>query len=254
MLGFNRTHHMVQVVTDLEGREVKEWTRALRAKYRGQGTFTKLDWDRLLGDCQGTIDYPSALFAADLARLYPEAKVVMVNRGPEKWYESMSETVGAFKHPSLLRKLKEMYCRLVLPRMRDLESFWQEIRYAEGSHNFLTEKDKVIAFMRDKYDECRAAVPEERRIEWKVQDGWEPLCRHLGVDVPMVKDMATGEMVAAPFPKLNDREAYKRKHQRSMESMVTAANDVVFGLVGCGATAGAVAYGVYFVWKVMMRG
>ena len=49
MLGFNRTHHMVRVITDDEGREVKEWTRALRAKYRGQGTFTKLDWDRLLG-------------------------------------------------------------------------------------------------------------------------------------------------------------------------------------------------------------
>ncbi|OAR00929.1 hypothetical protein LLEC1_00609 [Akanthomyces lecanii] len=43
MLGFNRTHHMIYVVTDTENREMREWTRALRAKYRNSGTFTKLD-------------------------------------------------------------------------------------------------------------------------------------------------------------------------------------------------------------------
>ena len=31
----------------------------------------------------------------------------------------------------------------------------------------------------------RETVPKEKFLEWKVQDGWEPLCRHLGVeDVP----------------------------------------------------------------------
>lgn len=53
MLGFNRTHHMIHVVGDTENREMREWTRALRAKYRNSSTFTKLDWDRLLGDCHG---------------------------------------------------------------------------------------------------------------------------------------------------------------------------------------------------------
>ncbi|OAA78767.1 hypothetical protein LEL_02253 [Akanthomyces lecanii RCEF 1005] len=250
MLGFNRTHHMIHVVTDTENREMREWTRALRAKYRNSGTFTKLDWDRLLGDCQGVIDYPSALFAADLAQLYPDAKVVMLNRDPEKWYESVSETVAAFQSPGLLRRVKMLYCYLFAPPMRDMAGFWTEIHHAEGNYNHFKEKEKAIAYMQKSYDECRAVVDEERRIEWKVQDGWEPLCEHLGVEVPKVKDETTGEIVTAPFPRINDRAMFQQNVERNVQGMMARANEAVFGVVGRSVVLGAVGYGAYVAWKV----
>ena len=41
----------------------------------------------------------------------------------------------------------------------------------------------------------RRDVPANRLLELEGSDGWEPLCRFLGVDVP-----------AGPFPCLNERE------------------------------------------------
>ncbi|KAM3508560.1 hypothetical protein MY11210_006668 [Beauveria gryllotalpidicola] len=251
MLGLNRTHHMIQVGTDPDRRERQEWTRALRAKYRGKGTFTKLDWDRLLGDCQGCIDYPSALFAADLAQLYPGAKVVMLNRDPDKWHESMCETLATLRaQSSLVSQLRQLYCYLFNGQMRDRASFWREIQHAEGGYDLVAEKDKAIAFMKQKYDECRDAVEEERRIEWTVQDGWEPLCKHLGVEVPMVEDRGTGKLVEAPFPRVNDRNMFQQNMELYMAHMVAETNDVVFSLLGRGVTLAAMGYGAYTVWRM----
>ncbi len=251
MLGFNRTHHMFHVSTDPEGVEVREWTRALRAKYRRDGTFTKRDWDRLLGDCQGCLDYPSALFAADLARLYPEAKVVLLNRDPDRWYESMRETVAVFRTPpGFVGRAKRLWCRLLLARVRHTAAFWDEIDFAEGGFDYLAEKDRAVSFMQRSYDECRRVVAAERRIEWTVQDGWAPLCAHLGVAVPTVEDPQTGVMVPAPFPRINDRRAFQQNVEQSVDRMVAAANEVAFGVLGRTVALGAVGYGAYLVWKM----
>jgi hypothetical protein len=42
------------------------------------------------------------------------------------------------------------------------------------------------------YERVRRAVPAERLLVYSVQDGWEPLCRFLGVDAP-----------EEPFPRVN---------------------------------------------------
>lgn len=45
----------------------------------------------------------------------------------------------------------------------------------------------------------KETVPEDRLVFFSVKDGWEPLCRALGKEVPDV-----------PFPKINDGEAIER--------------------------------------------
>ena len=40
-------------------------------------------------------------------------------------------------------------------------------------------------------------MPKERLLEWHPRDGWEPLCRHLGVEVPE-------DVKGKPFPRIND--------------------------------------------------
>ena len=44
----------------------------------------------------------------------------------------------------------------------------------------------------------RAAVPPERLVDYRAGDGWEPLCKALGVPVP-----------DAPFPHVNSTEDFR---------------------------------------------
>lgn len=48
------------------------------------------------------------------------------------------------------------------------------------------------------YDMLMREVPEDRRLIWTVEDGWEPLCAFLGRPAP------EGE----PFPRGNAQDAY----------------------------------------------
>ena len=47
------------------------------------------------------------------------------------------------------------------------------------------------------YAHVRKVVSKDRLLEWHPRDGWEPLCKHLGIDVPE-------EYKGEPFPKIND--------------------------------------------------
>lgn len=48
----------------------------------------------------------------------------------------------------------------------------------------------------DHYTHVRSAVPKRRLLEFESKDGWEPLCKFLGKDVP-----------AGPYPRVNDADA-----------------------------------------------
>jgi hypothetical protein len=44
-------------------------------------------------------------------------------------------------------------------------------------------ESQVLPGVRTLGDEVRRHVPADRLLEFKVTDGWEPLCRFLGIDV-----------------------------------------------------------------------
>lgn len=68
------------------------WDGALDAKFFNKGSpFTRIEWDQLLGSYGAVADLPAVAFAEELIDLYPESKVVMVERDVEKWHESFNE-------------------------------------------------------------------------------------------------------------------------------------------------------------------
>lgn len=58
----------------------------------------------------------------------------------------------------------------------------------------------------------RELVPPERRLEYKIGDGWGPLCAFLGKEVPDV-----------PFPRLNDRKAHHESSARRKYNIVASS-------------------------------
>lgn len=231
MLGFSDCYHMVTVHQNILT-HAEEWIRAIEWKYEGKGTWGKADWDRLLGEAQSLVDIPPALFGAEIAEAYPDAKVVILNRDPEKWYVSALNTT-ANVDKNLRGALWLAYVATFDARFRNMFRFFGKLYgTAMGGFDHAKEKDKALAWFKRQYDEFRERIPAERRIEWTVQDGWGPLCAHLGVPVPMERDEATGEMVEVPFPRLNDRDSFKARVAVSKKEALQRAHEGFFAMVG----------------------
>lgn len=64
-----------------------------------------------------------------------------------------------------------------------------------GDH--LDEKNVKRVFQ-EHYDEVRSLVPKDRLLEYRIEEGWEPLCEFLGEEVPDVD-----------FPKGNSTEDFR---------------------------------------------
>lgn len=163
---------------------------------------------------QATTDVPASFFGTELARAYPEAKVVILNREREKWYNScMTSIYASFASISLFNKLLIV---LFDPTLRQFGMFMHKVNTQVQRFDW-PEREKALAFYDHYYNEWRREIPRERVLEYRIQDGWGPLCKHLGIPVPMVE--VGGRMVEAEFPRLNDGASMRAAAGIKMQAM-----------------------------------
>ncbi|KAK7002189.1 P-loop containing nucleoside triphosphate hydrolase protein [Favolaschia claudopus] len=194
-LGYRETHHMQTVLAN--PLEVDMWREAIDAKFHGKGKpYGREEWDQLLGSCQAVTDVPAVLFSEELIAAYPEAKVVLTNRDPAKWWQSYSQSLQQV----FLSK------RVSLAGVFDQQHFGKVINFAQtcvttilGVRAGYAEKQKSMARFVEHYDSVRELVPKERLLEYEVGEGWDRLCAFLGDEVP-----------DTPFPRVNDTEVLKQ--------------------------------------------
>ncbi|KAI1339747.1 P-loop containing nucleoside triphosphate hydrolase protein [Xylariaceae sp. FL0016] len=202
-LGIHDVYHMTTYVDHPE--DYKLWEAAVNAKKAGKN-ITRAEWDQLLGDCQAVVDAPGGYFAVELSKAYPEAKVVILNRDPEKWYVSISNTVQRVIKLRASVEYLEWFLRPWTPTQGSaiirLGNLIAKSGVGLGSYG----KKETLDFFHKYYADCRAKIPADRYIEFKVQDGWDPLCKHLGIEAPG-EETANG-WVQAPFPRVNDTDAF----------------------------------------------
>ena len=90
MLGFGPCHHMVEVIKNPG--TAAGWIAALA------GDTAVLP--ELVGKYRSTQDFPGALLWREMMDLYPDAKVLLSVRDPQKWYascDSPSSSCGSSK-------------------------------------------------------------------------------------------------------------------------------------------------------------
>ncbi|KAI1272495.1 P-loop containing nucleoside triphosphate hydrolase protein [Xylaria sp. FL0933] len=228
-LGFVDTYHMMNCSIE-NPPDALLWMDALRAKYDGVGEFTRKDWDKLLGGSQAVCDWPACAFAKELIEAYPEAKVVMTTREVNSWHASTMKTV---------------YWRVTDPELRWLSNFsWAAKMYYPMLKKFFDTffegdfPNRGKDIFTKHYAEVKKMVPPERLLEYRVQDGWEPLCKFL--DCPVPKDV--------PFPNVNDNSDFvSRSRRRNRNQMY---NVIAQGLEILGLTL-LVLYLVFYVQNSM---
>lgn len=253
-LGIYQCYHMVNVLNDLNNQPAL-WIKAFDNKYGKPGNekpWNRDRWNKILGLSQACCDMPAAVFSVEIANAYPEAKVIILNRDPEKWYESVQSTIAKAMRPKTARDMvSSLYTAALDSRQRN----WMRMGMAMGKYlvplDDPKKKPEAMAWFRDQYEEFRHNIAEERRIEYTIKDGWGPLCKHLGVPIPLVKDKQTGEMVEAPFPHVNDRETWainfaKIRHEILMQSHRNLVNLL------CQLTTIAVV--AYALWRAVEMG
>lgn len=176
-LGFGPCHHMVEVMAHAETTEL--WRRAAEGE--------KVDWNEIYKDYRSTVDWPGCHFYKQLATVYPKAKVVLSVRDPKKWLASMNETI--------LKLMKEVFTNGP-DEMRKGFRFIEAIIYEQTFHHRFDDDSILSAYARH-IENVTRDIPADRLLVFDVAEGWEPLCKFLGVAVP-----------ETPFPRSNSREEF----------------------------------------------
>ncbi|WP_061295486.1 sulfotransferase family protein [Herbidospora cretacea] len=195
LLGFGPCYHMAHVVA--EPRRVRRW---LEVSEGGSP-----DWNTIFQGFRSAVDFPASSYWRELALHYPEAKVVLTVRDPERWYDSARETI--FRRAIEAGRPRPWWRRLVtwliVRRVPDFALLPRMVDATVNDRLFggrVADRDHCVEVFRRHVEEVRAAIPAERLLVFECREGWEPLCAFLGVPVP-----------DEPFPRVNERARFHRK-------------------------------------------
>ena len=175
-LGFRPCYHMAEVFAGARI-NIPQWLEVIEGRQ---------DWDAIFAGYRSTTDYPACTWWKELADYYPQAKVVLTTRDPDRWFDSITETIFSERMNSSIKGTP----------------FEALLNGCALQHFGGRLSDR--AFMTDWYvkrnQEVIDTLPPERLLVFHPREGWEPLCRFLGVAVPDL-----------PFPKVNSRDELGNK-------------------------------------------
>lgn len=180
-LGFNKCYHMVEVFQNHD--HVGLWLQATRDE--------AVDWRSLFSGYRASVDWPACNFWEIQLQQFPEAKVILSERDPVRWHESVMQTI----YPSSLAQRASD--DPVIRRWADMafELIW------EGTfHGRVEDREHAIDVYLAHNEYVKKHAPADRLLVFEPSQGWEPLCGFLGCPVP---DEA--------FPRVNSTEDFQSR-------------------------------------------
>lgn len=186
-----KCYHMKEVINRPE--HLQAWADFAERGRQG------MDWHWLMQDYVAGVDWPICNYYQDLMAAFPDVKVLLTYREPEKWYASFLTLV---RITAMTRRLA-----LFVPMFRRMQIMVNKAVW----HIFTDVHDQAhcIEVYKRHVAEVKAQVPPERLLVFQVQEGWEPLCKFLNVPVP-----------DEPFPHLNKRGDVQKFAQRMIAGQV----------------------------------
>jgi hypothetical protein len=142
------------------------------------------DFDSIFANYAAVTDAPGWYFFRQLANRYVDAKVILTVRDVNAWFESTQATVLSDATGTLLASAPKALFSIV------------HTMFLRSAGSKMHDRAHMIAWFERHNDEVRQTIDAERLLTFQVTQGWEPLCRFLGVSVP-----------SEPFPRANDRES-----------------------------------------------
>jgi Sulfotransferase domain len=137
---------------------------------------------------QAVTDIPCIMFTEELLEAYPDAKVLITVRDEDSWLRSV---MGLFN--TLLGWNWGFIAQYNKPFIQDyveMIGFVWDI-WTGGDHS---DEAKLRQTFRDHYALVRSKVPKDKLLVFNPKQGWEPLCKHLGIT----------KVPTEPYPNINE--------------------------------------------------
>jgi hypothetical protein len=157
--------------------------------------WSRGNWDRLIGHYEAVTDL-GGLCAKEIFQAYPESRVILVERPVDSWVRSYRFITDHWLYGWHKLWLYTVASWVGLPQyigIRDLQCGFLEAASAQEA------REKLPELHQRHYAIMRELVPKDQLLDFRLQDGWEPLCKFLDVPVP-----------DAPFPHVNERDELMR--------------------------------------------
>ncbi|KAH7154671.1 P-loop containing nucleoside triphosphate hydrolase protein [Fusarium sp. MPI-SDFR-AT-0072] len=215
ILGYKGVHHGLKAIDSLDDWKVinraADATFPVLPTYTGE-PFTRDEWDELYGPCEAGTDM-AALFATQLIKVYPNAKVILVVRDLDKWYAS---------YETVFEQLWSFGADLAINYAEPLIGFETGVASRKAilgffeARNVQEARNNAREVYERHYRQLREVVPPEKLLVYRMGEGWEPICGFLDKPVPDVE-----------FPWINEAAALKAKISGKIKSHIVQAVIVV---------------------------
>ena len=133
---------------------------------------------------------------------------MLVERDVERWYTSFEAMIREMYNP-VLNVLRILDPQLLGPVATMYYYVYKDRKGFCRTDNKEELQATAKTLYREHYEHVRRVCPRERILNFRLEDGWGPLCNFLGKEKPGV-----------PFPKLNEAaalaEKFKEFEKRSM--------------------------------------
>jgi hypothetical protein len=179
LLGLDPCYHMVEVAQNPGHAAL--WSAA----HDGART----DWDALFASYRATVDWPSTAFWRDIVDHFPSARVIHSERPAAAWYASVKNTIyQVMKNPTPPQAPPAFHEQLEMARKVILRGVFDD-RFEDEA--------RAIAIYEAHNARVKREIAPERLLVYQPGQGWEPLCKFLGVAIP-----------ETPYPKVNTTEDF----------------------------------------------
>ncbi|KAK3742620.1 hypothetical protein QZH41_000462 [Actinostola sp. cb2023] len=153
------------------------------------------DFAAMYADVDAVIATPACFFWKEIFDAFPDAKVVLMIRDNEEvWQDSYRRLYKVLISQYQWNPFWMNVAYRLTPTGRKWRRFVQNIRRRIILKT--TKENPDLLFVKNIYSEHNArvqsSIPRDQLLVYNVNQGWQPLCEFLGVEVPDV-----------PFPRLN---------------------------------------------------
>lgn len=184
MLGLGPCYHMMEVFKNPGHAAL--WSAAADGD---------VDWEKLFTGYQSTVDWPSTFFWRELTEVYPNAKVILTLRSTESWIKSTTSTI--FKVMAAEDGTEEP------PHVIGSRNMAKKLVFERTFGGNVEDHAHLAKVYEAHIEEVKRTISADRLLVYESREGWEPLCKFLGIPVP-----------AMPYPKVNTTEEFQARAEK----------------------------------------